>query len=32
MKENASRGYYNGGIVPLGYRPKKIKIGTNTKS
>jgi site-specific DNA recombinase len=32
MKENASRGYYNGGIIPLGYRPKKIKVGTNNKS
>jgi site-specific DNA recombinase len=32
MKENASRGFYNGGIVPLGYRSKKVTVGTNTKS
>ena len=32
MKENTSRGYYNGGIVPLGYKSKKITVGSNTKS
>lgn len=32
MKENASRGFFNGGIIPLGYKIKKIKVNNNDKS
>ncbi len=32
MKENASRGFYNGGFTPFGYRGTKIKIGMADKT
>jgi site-specific DNA recombinase len=32
MKENAGRGYHNGGIVPVGYKAKKFMDGTNEKT
>jgi site-specific DNA recombinase len=32
MKENASRGYFNGGTVPVGYRTKRIIEGTAKKT
>jgi DNA invertase Pin-like site-specific DNA recombinase len=28
MKENATRGYYNGGIPPIGYKTKKVVDGS----
>lgn len=32
LKENASRGFRNGGVPPMGYKTKKVMIGTNIKS
>ena len=32
LKENASQGFWNGGIPPIGYKTKKIKIGETTKT
>lgn len=32
IKENTYLGYYNGCIVPLGYKSKKVTVVTNTKS
>jgi site-specific DNA recombinase len=32
MKENASRGYRNGGRTPIGYKPKMVKVGKVLKS
>ena len=32
MKENASRGFYNGGFAPLGYQRKRVKIGIAQKT
>jgi len=32
MKENASRGYLNGGSVTFGYKPKKINVDGNLKT
>ena len=32
MKENAGRGYHNGGTIPIGYRAKKIRDGANEKT
>lgn len=32
MKENASRGYLNGGKLPIGYKKKKVAMGSNEKS
>ena len=32
MKENASRGYLNGGSVTFGYKPKKINVNGNLKT
>ena len=32
MKENASRGYLNGGSVTFGYIPKKINVNGNSKT
>src|SRR5262245_22288864 len=32
LKENASRGYHNGGVPPIGYKAKRVKDGTNEKT
>jgi site-specific DNA recombinase len=32
MKENISRGFYNGGSVPLGYKGVKVKVGMAEKT
>ena len=32
MKENVSRGFYNGGLAPLGYKKVKVKVGAVEKS
>jgi site-specific DNA recombinase len=32
MKENAGRGYHNGGIIPVGYKAKKFMDGANEKT
>jgi len=32
MKENAGRGYHNGGTIPIGYKAKKIMDGPNEKT
>lgn len=32
MKENARRGYLNGGSIPYGYKKIRIKVGTSEKS
>jgi DNA invertase Pin-like site-specific DNA recombinase len=32
LKENASRGFRNGGVSPMGYKTKKAVIGANKKS
>ncbi len=32
LKENASRGFRNGGVPPMGYKTKKVVIGANKKS
>lgn len=32
MKENAERGYLNGGGVTFGYKPKKINVNGNLKT
>src|SRR5882724_1658314 len=32
MKENAGRGYYNGGVVPIGYQAKKCMDGAHEKT
>lgn len=32
LKENASRGFRNGGVPPMGYKTKKVVIGVNKKS
>lgn len=32
MKENASRGFCNGGTPPYGYRHERVRIGTQLKS
>ena len=32
MKENASRGFYNGGYIPFGYDAKKIIVNGNEKT
>ncbi|MGC8576287.1 MAG: recombinase family protein, partial [Caldisericum sp.] len=32
MKENAGRGYHNGGTIPIGYKAKKIRDGANEKT
>ena len=32
MKENASRGFYNGGFVPFGYKRTKLKVGMADKT
>ena len=32
LKENASRGFRNGGVPPMGYKTKKVVIGANNKS
>jgi site-specific DNA recombinase len=32
MKENASRGFYNGGLIPFGYKGTKIKVGATEKT
>ena len=32
MKENATRGYLNGGTIPIGYKVKKVIDGVNKKS
>jgi site-specific DNA recombinase len=32
MKENISRGFYNGGFTPLGYKRIKIKVGMAEKT
>jgi len=32
MRENASRGFYNGGIPPIGYRLEKVKEGAATSN
>ena len=32
MKENAGRGYHNGGIIPIGYKAKKFTDGINEKT
>jgi site-specific DNA recombinase len=32
MKENASRGYLNGGSITFGYAPKKINVDGNVKT
>ena len=32
MKENASRGFYNGGFTPFGYKRTKVKIGMADKT
>jgi len=31
MKENAIRGFYNGGSIPYGYKGKEVKVGGNRK-
>ena len=31
MKENVSRGFYNGGTPPIGYQATKVKVGTGEK-
>jgi site-specific DNA recombinase len=32
MKENAEQGYYNGGVIPIGYIGKKVKVGKHEKT
>ena len=32
MKENAERGYHTGGIIPIGYKAKKVMDGSNEKT
>ena len=32
MKENASRGFHTGGMIPIGYKAKKVKVGSNLKT
>lgn len=32
MRENASRGFYNGGYAPMGYKREKVRIGTANKN
>ena len=32
LKENASRGYFCGGTIPIGYKAKKVKDGANEKT
>ena len=32
MKENAGRGYHNGGVVPIGYQAKTCRDGANEKT
>ena len=32
LKENASRGFRNGGVPPMGYKTKKVVIGASKKS
>ena len=32
MKENASRGFNNGGIIPFGYRKSQVLIGSDRKT
>ena len=32
MKENAGRGYYNGGTVPIGYKAQKVQDGASKKT
>ena len=32
MRENAARGYYNGGMIPIGYKAKKVRDGANEKT
>jgi site-specific DNA recombinase len=32
MKENAGRGYHNGGVVPIGYKAKKLMDWANEKT
>jgi site-specific DNA recombinase len=32
MKENISRGFYNGGLAPLGYKRIKVKVGMGEKT
>ena len=32
MKENASRGFYNGGSTPFGYKRVKVKVGMSEKT
>ena len=32
MKENAQRGYFNGGIIPMGYKAKKITDGSSKRT
>ena len=32
MKENAGRGYHNGGTIPIGYTAKKVMDGANEKT
>ena len=32
MKENAARGFYNGGTMPVGYRASKVRVGAVEKT
>ena len=32
MKENAARGYHNGGTIAVGYKAKKVRNGVNQKT
>jgi site-specific DNA recombinase len=32
MKENAGRGYHNGGVIPIGYKAKKFMEGAHEKT
>ena len=32
LKENASRGYHNEGVPPIGYKAKRVKDGANEKT
>jgi len=32
MKENVTRGFYNGGLTPFGYKKVKVKVGAVEKS
>ena len=32
MKENAARGYHNGGMIPIGYKGNQVMDGTNEKT